>query len=1038
MRGTRKAFCLLLAAALMLTMILPARAQQVTEPVAQTTAPTETVGETTAPTEIFAETEPDTMEPPETRPEETQPPETEPEATGHAETESAETEPTETEPPETEPAETEPEETEPEIAETTQPQPPLITLPAHLEVTPYFGLLHAHTDLSDGLGTVEEAFACASDVENMDFFGVTDHSNSFDNADDGAIDLDGTAISADWARGKEAALAVTCEDFVGIFGYEMTWQEDRGLGHISTYNTPGWQSRNQKEFRTLEAYYEALTTVPGSVSQFNHPGPDYGEFENFAHWSAGADEAMALLEVGGEGGFTAYDYYTTALDAGWHVAPAISQNNHNGNWGREGEGRTVILAQALTEECLYEAMGQRRVYATEDSNLGIVYTLDEQLMGSVVPAGDSHTISLWIWDASEEPLGLIEVIGSEEQVLYAKEISGCAEERTIRVPGGSAYYYLRITQQDGDVAVTAPVWAEGYENIGVASFEADKQVPVQGETVTLKLNLFNEEMVPFRLESAAFYAEDAKIQTLTEPGTVEPGSTLALETEYVHSGLGAVTFRAEVTGTLAGQTRSLEAELTLSYRSEKMVSDILVDGSHGPVESGELSNLGTVAEQANMGVTLFSRGLPEEGKLLIVPAPESAFEDSFVKAAGEFVRKGGCLVVCGSSEHPDASTELNRLLEAAGSTMRLRPDAAVDEVNNGGDPKELYPAEFNRDSDWGRKISKDQFYVHRYGCTVDKGKGTWLVRGFSTTVSSETGEKKPVLLACEFPETGGTVVAAGCPFLWDENMPLPKNKWDPPRANQTILELLLGLQKAELKLDTIADVRKGETGKVYRIKGYATTGTSNVHTTFPDLIYIQDSTGGIALTPFSQPGIQIGTPVEAVGYLDLQDGNPVLEVIDFDLPQEAFYRHVPRTLNNSRAMNYKTNGGKLVQVEAEVTAVTLTDDGKGVCRFALKDEWDDEATVLIEDFIHSGSGGENTLAEDVKIGRTVRAMGILHLDENGIPVVRVRNCEEVVYVPPLSRPNPFTGDRIGIPAALGLLSLTLAVWLLRKRGKGEV
>ena len=38
----------------------------------------------------------------------------------------------------------------------------------------YFGQLHAHTNLSDGTGSVEEAFDHASKVENLDFFAVTD------------------------------------------------------------------------------------------------------------------------------------------------------------------------------------------------------------------------------------------------------------------------------------------------------------------------------------------------------------------------------------------------------------------------------------------------------------------------------------------------------------------------------------------------------------------------------------------------------------------------------------------------------------------------------------------------------------------------------------------------------------------------------------------------------------------------------------------------------------------------------------------------
>ena len=86
----------------------------------------------------------------------------------------------------------------------------------------YFGQLHAHTNLSDGTGSVEEAFDYAAKVENLDFFAVTDHSDSFDNADAGAIGADGRSISTGWAAGKQTAASVTNGNFVGLFGFEMT------------------------------------------------------------------------------------------------------------------------------------------------------------------------------------------------------------------------------------------------------------------------------------------------------------------------------------------------------------------------------------------------------------------------------------------------------------------------------------------------------------------------------------------------------------------------------------------------------------------------------------------------------------------------------------------------------------------------------------------------------------------------------------------------------------------------------------------------
>lgn len=930
---------------------------------------------------------------------------------------------------------TEPEETtfpsEPE--ETQPPCPPPEDMADHL----YFGQLHAHTSLSDGLGTVEEAFAGAAKAEHMDFFAVTDHSNSFDNDDSGAIGQDGTVLSTKWASGKAAARAATTDAFLGIFGYEMTWQEDKGLGHINTFNTPGWHSRNQEGFSSLQSYYEALTTVPGSVSQFNHPGPEYGEFQSFAHYSAAYDRAISLLEVGGEGDFTAYDYYTQALDAGWHVAPTNSENRHRGRWDNLGSARTVVLAESLTEQSLYEAMGARRVYATEDADLSIYYRLDGAVMGDITGTGNSHEITVWLSDPTDA-IGRVEVITDGGQAIAGETVDTPSANLTMTVPGGKHYYYLKITQPDGDIAVTAPVWTDDYADMGVASFTADSQLPVQGKTLNLSLELYNEETVDFRLTSLECHAGEQLIYTRHDIGTVAAGDTFACSFPYTHPGLGITRFRLVARGIVDGKERSYEKTLTISYRAEEMVSGILVDGSHSGLKLSQLDNLTALAEEVHMDVTLFTGEMPKGGEILIVPAPEGTFDTDYVNRVAAFVKDGGSVILCGAADAPEAVSELNRLLTAAGSTMKFRADTAVDRHHNGGSEEELHAAVFNTKSSWCGEVTEEQFFTHT-GCTVDPGNGTWLVKGSSTSRSTETGAKSPVLLACEKTACGGTVFASGSLFLSDDAMPLPKNRWDAARINQTVLEALLGIERTVLPLASIKDVREGTQGKVYRIKGHTTSGTSNKYNTFPDTIYLQDDTGGIAVVSFEDRGIQVGVPLEVIGYRDSQYGNLVLELIDYRVLEEDMYRYVPETLNHSRAMDYKALGGSLIQVEAEVTAVTCTEDGKGVSRFTLTDAWGDEAVVKIQDYIFSGACGTNTLATQVQIGRTVRAMGLLHLDGNGVPVVRVRNCEEVVYVPPFPKPgeNPYTGDGIAAVLWAGAASAAGLTELARRKRKKQ-
>lgn len=910
----------------------------------------------------------------------------------------------------------------------------------------YFGQLHAHTDISNGAGSVEEAFQYASQVDGLDFFAVTDHSDSFDNADMGAIDADGADISADWAAGKQAAASVTGEDFVGLFGFEMTWPEDKQLGHISTFNTPGWQTRDQADFENvptaLENYYKALTSVPGSVSQFNHPDTVHGDFERFDHYSPQYDAAVSLLEVAGEDGVVDCEYYDLALDKGWHVAPTNNQNNHKGQWGDASEARTVVLAKDLTEESLYAAMKDRRVYATQDSDLTVYYQLNGAVMGSILPKSKEAEITVFLSDPTDEAIGNVEVVTDGGAVLVSEYVETPSQVLELPASGGRSYYYLRITQPDGDVAVTAPVWMDGYDDIGIESFTSDTLTPARDEEIGLTVELYNDESVEFDLDALSLYADETLVSTVSDLGEVAGMSTLDYTFSHAHPELGVTEFRVEAAGSVNGEDRTYEDTLSLSFHVPEQVKYISVDASHDNSGTGKLNRLAEIAAQNSISVKKFKTELPKDSDILLITAPAEPFDEAFVEKVRTFAESGGTVILCGQADKGHTSGEMNKLLEAMGATVRLNDDAASSISTN----------VFNPDSGLTKSLTQEQTYTQRAGCTVNPGNGTWLVKGRDTTHGidadadgQETGEDTVLLAGEELPGDGKVYVSGGL-FLEDSAMKEPDNIWKPVSGNQRIVEVLLKIERAACpELVTIGEMRSGKAGEIYHIRGWATSGTSHPGNTFSKTIYLQDDTGGVALVPFTkkekEKDIEVGTPIEVVGRKEIRGGNVVLKIIDYDKKlDEPLYNYTPETTPNKDAMDYDANGGRLMQVEGKVTKVTYTDDRKVVSRITLKDGNGDFAEILIEDGIVSGADGKNNLASQVKKGRTVRAIGILHLDSDGTPVLRVRNCDEVVYVPPVpvslgSRRNPRTGDLIWIAVGVMVLSgIGLAV-LLKKRKK---
>ena len=782
----------------------------------------------------------------------------------------------------------------------------------------------------------------------------------------------------------------------------------------------------------LENYYKALTAVPGSVSQFNHPDTVHGDFERFDHYSPQYDAAVSLLEVAGEDGVVDCEYYDLALDKGWHVAPTNNQNNHNGQWGDASEARTVVLAKSLTEEALYAAMKDRRVYATQDSDLAIYYELNGTVMGSIIPKSKSAAVTVFLSDPTDEAIGSVEVVADGGAVLVSEYVETPSQVLELPASGGRSYYYLRITQPDGDVAVTAPVWMDGYDDIGIESFTSDTLTPARDEEIGLTVELYNDESVDFAVESLSLYADETLVSTVSDLGEVAGMSTLDYTFSYAHPEPGMTEFRVEVTGSVNEDPRTYEDTLSLSFRVPEQVKRIAVDASHDNFGTGKLNRLAEIAAQNSISVKKFKTELPENSDLLLITAPSKPFDEEFVGKVRTFAESGGTVILCGQADKGHTSGEMNKLLEAMGATVRLNDDTASSISTN----------VFNPDSGLTKSLTQEQTYTQRAGCTVNPGNGTWLVKSRSVDANGQNTSKGAVLLAFEKLSGGGKVYVSGGLFLSDDAMKEPDNIWKPVSGNQRIVEALLKIERAACpELVTIGEMRSGKAGEIYHIRGWATSGTSHPGNTFSKTIYLQDDTGGVALVPFTkkekEKDIEVGTPIEVVGRKEIRGGNVVLKIIDYEVQDEPLYNYTPETSSNKDAMDYDANGGRLMQVEGRVTDVTYSVDGKSI---TLKDGNGDFAEILIENGIVSGADGKNNLASQVKRGRTVRAIGILHLDGNGTPVLRVRNCDEVVYVPPVpvslgSRRNPRTGDLIWIAVGVMVLSgIGLAV-LLKKRKK---
>ncbi|MGN0351275.1 MAG: hypothetical protein ACI4ES_06440 [Roseburia sp.] len=473
----------------------------------------------------------------------------------------------------------------------------------------YFGQIHSHTgEYSDGSGTLEQAYEYAMySAANVDYMIVTDHSNYFDTTatateesiydaasdsilDSKTVDENGNTLNL-WQEAKATAAYYDSlsTDFVSAYGYEMTWSG--GPGHINVFNSAGIVSRNNTTLNNktnnagmLEFYdllvdansKNATSTGEGEIiAQFNHPGTTFGYFDSFTGWTSERDEIMNLIEVGnGDGAigssayYPSYEYYDMCLSTGWHVAPTNGQDNHKGSWGDANTARTVVLTEDFTEEGLYEAMTARHVYSTEDQNLSVLYYLDETLQGGIIEGYDADTVSISVSlsDEDSEELGYVYVIGENGTVLYQSDyLNGNTADIEATLDNTSAYYYVKVIEKDGDIAVTAPVWVDDVMSdkakvkttISNAS-ESTGAYPVVGTAEALKATLTNKEADAIDVLSYSVsidgttVASDTVSQTVASSGVYEVSYQWTPESYGTHKVV--TSFVVSVNGTTSTVT----------------------------------------------------------------------------------------------------------------------------------------------------------------------------------------------------------------------------------------------------------------------------------------------------------------------------------------------------------------------------------------------------------------------------------------------------------------------------------------------------
>ena len=135
----------------------------------------------------------------------------------------------------------------------------------------------------------------------------------------------------------------------------------------------------------------------------------------------------------------------------------------NGDFNRRDTGYgsgalMAVLAPELTRTALWEAFRARRTYATTGARIVLDFRANGQLMGQEITSESPPVFTADV--VGTGPIERLELIRNDRLLLTERgdsdQVSLVFTDETC--PRGENYYYLRVSQVDGEFAWSSPIW----------------------------------------------------------------------------------------------------------------------------------------------------------------------------------------------------------------------------------------------------------------------------------------------------------------------------------------------------------------------------------------------------------------------------------------------------------------------------------------------------------------------------------------------------------------------------------------------------
>ena len=331
----------------------------------------------------------------------------------------------------------------------------------------YFGDLHDHTDISQcnrcGDESVDESYANMRDIARYNFAAATDHGYNINPylwnylAKLARTNYDPprflTFLAEEWTSNIKKS------DPKRPYGY----YGHRNLIFADPYLPRWWNERNEQtpaqvwaDLRKMNANF---IQIPHQLADTGNVPTDWNFTDEVAQPVAEMFQCRGSYEFKGApreaNNTTPRGYFIQDAWGRGIIIGAIAAPDHAG-----GYGKACVYAPELSREAILDALRARRSYASTAAKMFLDVRVNGHFMGEKLetPAGTKVTIAVQA-DCPAD-IDRVEVCRNNE-FIHCKTGTGRQSQFTFTDEhplSGFSYYYIRVTQKDGEIAWTSPVW----------------------------------------------------------------------------------------------------------------------------------------------------------------------------------------------------------------------------------------------------------------------------------------------------------------------------------------------------------------------------------------------------------------------------------------------------------------------------------------------------------------------------------------------------------------------------------------------------